>query len=183
MQKGPSRFWQGVIVVVMLLALVTFLTRRGQYSKALKEISKLHSPSPDTDATTMPYYNFSQFSGTVWKTKVKTAVADLKRYTGAQDVTLLTPFSFDAADPKYNPPPTMKSFRVLPVGTRLRIERLMEDNGAAGFVMVTATLLDGTNSENAVFLDPHFLAKNRFVWTGWSSSTNWDVDPDILEKP
>jgi len=183
MQKGPSRFWQGVIAVVVLLALITFVTHRWQYSKALKEISKLYKPSPDTDVTSSPDYNFSQFSGTVWKTKVKTAVAELNRYTGAKDVTLLAPVSFDDADPKYRPPPTMKSFTVLPIGTRLRIERLMKDNGAAGFVSATATLLDATNSESTVFLDPHFLAKNRFVWKGWSSSTNWDVDPDILEKP
>jgi hypothetical protein len=108
-----------------------FLTRWGQSSKAFKEISKLYKPSEDTDATSSPYYNFSQFSGTVWKTRVRTAVAELKRYTGAQDITLLTPVSFDAAEPKYNPPPTIKSFTVLPIGTRVRIERLMEDNGAA----------------------------------------------------
>jgi hypothetical protein len=183
MQKPPSRLWQWVILIAILLALTTFLTRRMHYSKAIKEISKLYKPSPDTDVSTSPYYNFSQFSGTIWKTKVRTAVADLKRYSGAQDITLLTPVSFDATDPKYNPPPTMKGFAELPVGTRLRIERLMKDNGAAGFVMVTATLLDGTNSQNDVFLAQHFVAKNRFVWPGWSASTNWDADSDILEKP
>jgi hypothetical protein len=76
----------------------------------------------------------------------------------------------------------MKSYTVVPAGASLRIARLMKDNGAAGFVMVTATLLDGTNSQKDVFVSPHLLAKNQFVWPGWSSSTNWDVDPDIVEK-
>ena len=75
----------------------------------------------------------------------------------------------------------MQIIAVLPVGTRLRIERLMHDNGAAGFVMVTATLLDATNSQKTVYLDGMLLAEeNRFIRYG--SSTNWVVAPDMLEK-
>jgi hypothetical protein len=36
----------------------------------------------DTDITKSPDYNFSSFSGTVWKTKVKLALADVEEYTG-----------------------------------------------------------------------------------------------------
>ena len=181
-RKLLSGFWRAIIPLVIVLAWIALLTGCGQSSSPYKEISKLYKPSPDTDVTSSPHYNFSSFSGTVWKTKVKTAVADLTRYTGAHDITLLAPIAFDSADPKYTPPPTMKSYTVVPAGASLRIARLMKDNGAAGFVMVTATLLDGTNSQKDVFVSPHLLAKNQFVWPGWSSSTNWDVDPDIVEK-
>ncbi len=67
---------------------------------------------------------------------------------------------------------------VLPVGTRLRIERLMKDNGSWGGVQVTASLEDG----KVVYLSDYLLAKNRFIWPGWSDSKEWGVDPDMLEK-
>lgn len=165
----------------MMLAISFFLTGCGQSSNPYAAIAKLYQPSPDTDVTSSPYYNFSSFSGTVWKTKVKTAVADLKRYTGAHDIELLVPKHFDPTHPEYTPTDDMQIIAVLPVGTRLRIERLMHDNGAAGFVMVTATLLDATNSQKTVYLDGMLLAEeNRFIRYG--SSTNWVVAPDMLEK-
>jgi hypothetical protein len=183
MRKPLSKLWHGIITWVMIWTIIPILNGCGQSSDPSAPIRKLYKPSPDTDVTLSPYYNFSSFSGTIWKTKVKTAVADLKRYTGAHDITLLTPNAFDSTDPKYNPAHDMQIVTVLPIGTRLRIERLMHDNGAAGFVMVTATLLDGTNTQRNVFIEPTFLAKNEFVWAGWSSSTNWGVDADVLEKP
>jgi hypothetical protein len=99
---------------------------------------------PDTDVTSSPEYNFRSFAGTVWKTKVKVALADLKAYTGEHHITLLTPENFDPAHPRYRPPPYMeKVIAVLPIGTHLRIERLMKDNGNWGGVRVTALLEDG----------------------------------------
>jgi hypothetical protein len=71
-----------------------------------------------------------------------------------------------------------KLIDVLPVGTRLRIERLMQDNGNWGGVRVTASLEDG----KVVYLDEDLLAKNRFLCPGESDSKDWGVDPDMLEK-
>ena len=134
---------------------------------------------PDTDVTSSPEYNFSSFAGTVWKTKVKTALADVKLYTGRRVTYVLPPRSYDPAHPHYSPPPELEQINsVLPVGTRVRIEGLMKDNGTAGLLFVIGSLEDG----KVVYLSDYLLAKNRFVFPGWSESKEWGVDPEILEK-
>jgi hypothetical protein len=141
---------------------------------------------PDTDVTSSPEYNFKSFAGTFWKTKVKTALGDIKAYTGVHLVVLLPPDAFDPTHPEYRPPPYLeKVIAVLPVGTRLRIDRLMKDNGTAGLIRVTASLEDEATASlehgKDVYVDRTLLAKNRFLRTS-ESSKEWGVDPDILEK-
>jgi hypothetical protein len=144
-------------------------------------VKSLFQPSPDKDVTASPDLNFSPFAGTVWKTRTKVAVADLKRYTGAHQASLLPPDSFDPTDPKYSRIPDMKMIAVLPPGARLRITRLLKDQGAWGGLQVEAVLSDGTNTEKVLYLDPSFLAGN--AWTrGPSSNTNWTGNPELLEK-
>jgi hypothetical protein len=133
------------------------------------------------DVTSLPKYNFSSFAGTIWKTKVKVALIDVKRYTGKHELHLCAPSGFDQADPKYRPVPYSRTIVVLPVGTRLRIDRLMKDNGNWGGFEVTARLENETYSQKTVYVLPELLAKNRFIWEGESSSTNWGVDLEILE--
>src|SRR5204862_4489507 len=106
--------------------------------------------------------NFASFAGTVWKTKTSVAIADGKRYTGAPEVSLLAPERFDSTHPRYNPPRDTKIVAVLPASTRLRISRLLEDQGAGGGVQVEAVLLDGTNGQKAVFLDGLLVAGNAW---------------------
>ena len=106
------------------------------------------------------------------------ALTTIKQGSPKHPYTLLPPNGFDPTHPEYRRPAAMKIIAVLPVGTRLRIERLMKDNGNWGGLWVTASLEDG----KVVHLDDYFLAKNRFVWPGWSDSSEWDVDPDMLEK-
>jgi len=90
---------------------------------------------------------------------------------------------FDPADPKYNPPPDMQVIATLPIGTRLQIGRLMEDNGAWGGVRVTAILEGGSPSQKEVNIDIKLLAKNEFLYDKrTSASTNWGVNPSVLEK-
>jgi len=132
----------------------------------------------DTDVTSSADYNFSSFAGTLWKTKVKVAVADVKLYTGKRVTYLLPPQNYDPNDPKYNPTEDMQMIAILPLGTRVRIEQLMEDNGVGGLLFVTASLEDG----KVVHLSHFLLAKNRFIFPGKSDSKNWGVDPDLLEK-
>lgn len=119
-------------------------------------------PPPDSDVTSSPRYNFSSFTGTTWKTKVKVVVTDIKRYNNEHAITLFPPDSFDPADPNYMPPYDMRIITVLPVGTHLRIARLMKDNGNWGGVRVTAVLTNRENSQNIVYLDEEMLAKNQF---------------------
>lgn len=137
---------------------------------------------PDTDVTSSPKYNFSSFAGTVWKTKVEVALADLKQYTGRHDLNLLVPIHFDPAHPNYMPAHDMQIIAVLPPGTRVRIKQLIQDNGSWGGLRVAAVLEDETYSQKTVYLDDMLLAKNRFIWDGWSDSKEWGVDPDMLEK-
>src|SRR5207249_4374129 len=117
---------------------------------------------PDTDVTSSPEYNFKSFAGTVWKTKVEVALADLEQYTRKHDLNLLIPMHFDPTHPKYTPAHDMQIIAVLPVGTRVRIDRLIKDNGEWGGVRVAAKLEDRTYSEETVFLEDMLLAKNQF---------------------
>jgi hypothetical protein len=133
---------------------------------------------PATDVTSSPEYNFSSFAGTAWKTKVKTALAEIRQGSPKFDLRLITPDSFDSAHPEYRPIADMHVAVVLTAGTRVRIERLMKDNGNWGGVWATASLDDG----KVVHLSARFLAKNRFIWPGWSDSKDWGADSDMLEK-
>lgn len=142
---------------------------------------------PDTDVTLLPKYNFQAFAGTVWKTKVKVALADMEVYHGEHRVYLLPPFAFDRTHPDYRTPPCLEKVIVeLPVGTRVRIERLTKDNGMAGYVQVTISLVDGnafeSGSGKVVFIDQNLLVTNQFLSPVGSNSKDWAVDPSMLEK-
>src|SRR5580698_1776810 len=95
MRHPLSKFWQAINIQIMMVATAAILTSCGKSSNPLTSIAKLYQPSPDTDVSSLPEYNFVSFTGTVWKTKVRTAVANEKRYTGAPDVSLLVPKRFD----------------------------------------------------------------------------------------
>jgi hypothetical protein len=164
-----------VIFGILILAIIFFFL----YGGLARIIVGILNSRSDSDVTSSPKYNFSSFAGTVWKTKAKVALADLKQYTGRHATTMLPPDCFDPTHPKYKPPPHLeKVITVLPVGTRLRIEGLMKDNGNWGGVRVTASLDDGT----IVNLERGLLAKNGFIFRGSSESKEWGVDPDLLEK-
>lgn len=161
---------------IILVIIAIFLIGCGQGANGKVPMFK---QSPDTDVTSSPEYNFKSFAGTAWKTKVKTALGDIKSYKGEQLIILLPPDAFDPAHPKYDPPPFLeKVIAELPIGTHLRIERLMHDNGTAGLIRVTASLKDG----KVVYVERTLLAKNRFLFTGWTDSKEWGVDPALLEK-
>ena len=154
----------------------------GKSSSPIDSVAKLYKPTPDKDVTEDSKYNFSSFAGTVWKTKVKVAIAEGKRYTGTSEIRLLVPKRFDPTHPRYTPAENSKIISVLPVGTILRIGKLLEDQGAWGGVEVTATLEDGTNGQKTVFLDAWLLGDIKYIQHGPTSSTNWSVDPEMLEE-
>ncbi len=181
MREHLSKFPQAIILRMFPLAVV-FVLGCGPSPETTAALNELSKQRPDTDATTSPEYNFSLFTGTVWKTKVELALAEVKLYTGRRDLALLTPENFEPTHPKYRPVHDSSIIATLPKGTKLRIERLMKDNGIAGLLWVTATIEVGTNAQKTVHVDADMLGKNKFIWPGWSSSTNWDVNPDMLEK-
>ena len=167
----------------MVLALVSLLEGCDQSSNKYVNELKNYKQPPDNDVTLSPEYNFASFSGTVWKTKAKTALVDIKLYTGKPVIWFSPPDAFDPTDPNYRPIPHMKIVSEFPVGTHIRIERLMKDNGIGSQYWLIATIENGTNSQNIIYVDPEFLTNNQFIPKGPSSSTNWDVNPDMLEKP
>jgi hypothetical protein len=178
MQHPLSKRWRPVIIQMMVVAMVSLVTSCGKSPYAA--LAKLYQPSPDTDVSSLPPYNFVSFAGTVWKTKVRTAVASQKRYTGEPEVALLVPRRFDPTQPDYMPSHDTDIIAVLPVGTQVQIERLMKDNGAWGGLMVTATVESGTNSWKNVVLDGLLLAGNGYIPRGPTWTTNWDVELDML---
>jgi hypothetical protein len=167
--------------IIVLASASFFLNGCGDSPESLVR-KKLFSPSPDKDVTADPYYNFSPFTNTVWKTKTKSAVAEGKNYTGASLLSLVPPDFFDPTHPNYTTIPNIKIIAVLPPGTRLRITRLLKDQGAWGGVGVEAIVENGTNVPKAVYVDRHFLANVWFASKGPTSNTNWGVNPDMLEK-
>lgn len=176
-----SKFWQIIILQIMVMAVV-FSNGCGKSSdKYINELKNYKKP-PDTDVTFSPEYNFSSFSGTIWQAKVKMALADFKEYTGVHHTYLFIPKRFDSTQPDYRPLPDMKIITVLPPSTRLRIGQLIKDNGIGDQLWVTGTLVDVTNSEKIIYLDHLMLANNVFISLGPTSSTNWGVNPDMLEK-
>ena len=182
MREPLSKFWQVIFLGVTILTALSFLNGCGQSPESA--IKKLYRPSSGTDVSSDAYYNFSSFAGTVWETKVKLALIDIKRYSNEHVLGLFPPEVFDPTHPRYSPIKDMKMNSVLPIGTRLRIEKLIHDSGVWGGVWVTATLKNDTNSIKKIFfdVDPTLLAKNQFIWAGSSTSTNWGVNPDMLEK-
>ena len=76
---------------------------------------------------------------------------------GLDHTELLAPKDFDATHPEYRPPFDMQVISVLPVGTRVQIERLMQDNGNWGGVWVIGSLEDG----KVVIVEAHLLAKKQ----------------------
>ena len=169
MQHSPSIHWPTILLAVMAPAAVFLLEGCGQ--------------PPDTDVTTSPAYNFSSFAGTVWKTKVKTALTEIMLYTGKRTLWLFPPDGFDPLDAHYRPVPGARIVSILPVGTSIHIERLMRDNGIGCQYWVIATVEDGTTSRTNIYIEREFLANNQFIPTGPTSSTNWCINPVILEKP
>ena len=164
-----------VIFGILILAMIFFFLNGGP----ARIIVGILNSRPDTDVTLSPEYNFKAFAGTVWKTKVKVGLVEVKLYTGRHVTYLLRPGGYDPTDPRYMPPAGMqKIIAILPVGTHLQIERLMKDNGIGDLLFVTASLEDG----KVVYLDDYLLARNRFTFPGSSDSKNWGVDPDLLEK-
>jgi hypothetical protein len=183
MRKPCSKSGCRLIHAVFASAALVFLAGCGPSPEAA--VKKLYRPSPDKDVTSAPKapkYNFSSFANTIWKTKVEVAIAGTKRYTGAPEVSLLAPERFDPTHPRYSPGSDMRIVAVLPPGTHLRIARLMQDQGAWGGVQVEAVLLDGTNSQKSVLLDPLLLSGNRWA-RGPDSNTNWGINPDMLQSP
>ena len=165
MRKSPSAHWWFIPALFLILLLMAILT--------------LVRSCSDSDITSSDRYNFSSFSGTEWKTKLKVAVAEIDGI-----VYLIAPDSFDPTNAHYRPVAGCKLISVEPVGSRIRIARLMKDNGDWGGVRVTATLEDGSASPRTIYVERTLLAKNCFLYD-WvtSPSTNWDVNTNIFEKP
>lgn len=133
--------------------------------------------SRSTDVTTSSDYGFASFSGTVWKTKVKLAIAEI---TGEKHI--LAPERFDRSHPDYYQEPDWHIMYTLPTGTELRIDRLLKDNGVWGGVWVTGTVTDGAKPPEVVRVDGLLLANNVFNARAPTRDTTWAVNPDMLEK-
>lgn len=131
----------------------------------------------ESDVTHAPEYNFAPFTGTLWRSKVKVAIAELD---GRPHI--LPPDLFDPTHPSYRSLPNIKMREVLPVGTRVRIARLMRDNGVWGGVRLTATVEDGVYAGQTFYLERGFLVRNNYMYPGDGHPRSWAVNPELLEE-
>lgn len=137
----------------------------------------------DEDVTLKPEYNFTSFAGTVWKTKVKLALANQRRYTGDHQIFLLAPSRFDPSVSDYIEVSADEIITVLPLGTLVRIDRYTVDHGPGNANNVWATVFSGEYAKKTVILDKLLLSDNQWLWPGGRySSTNWGVNSNMLEK-
>jgi hypothetical protein len=170
------------VLRILLLAIASlFLNSCGKSSsKYLNELNN-DQPSPDSDVTISPNYNFASFSGTVWRTKIKIALADVKEYTGVHHVYLLAPKHFDHSQADYTTVYDTEIMTVLSPGVRVQMGTLIKDRGEGNVLWVTGTLIDETNGQRTVYFDRDLLVKNRYITPGSSLSTNWGVNPEMFE--
>lgn len=173
--KTTSSFLKHLLPAWMAMVLLN-----GCGNPATSAVKKLYQPSADTDVTSSPQYNFSSFTGTVWKAKVKVALSDGKRYTGVRSIDLIPPKYFDPTHPDYTSTPGSQIITVLPVGTRVRIGRLMKDNGAWGGLLMTGELENVTNLHSTVYISKPLWGNNKS--SAPSPSTHWELDGEIMEK-
>lgn len=137
--------------------------------------------APPLDVTQDQKYEFKDFQGTVWRTKVKVALADITRRQDRTQITMLPPCLFDSTHPGFISLQYLTIIRVLPIGTKLQINRLMMTFGNAGGVYVEASIEDGTTFE----MSHHFSNKNKFIHGSWDEkdfTNKWGVNPEMLEK-
>jgi hypothetical protein len=112
---------------------------------------------------------------------VKVALADITRRQDRTQITMLPPCFFDRTHPGFISLYYLTIIRELPIGTKIRINRLMETFGNAGGVHVVASIDDGTTFE----LNHHFSNKNKFIHRSWDEkdvTNKWGVNPEMLEK-
>jgi hypothetical protein len=93
-----------------------------------------------------------------------------QRTTGRHDIALLGPRSFDPEQPDYRPAVDMQMISALPIGTRLRIERLIKGGGVGGLLWVTGSLID---DEKTGYVERALLARNRFITPGYADRVRW----------
>lgn len=143
----------------------------------------LSEQPPDSDVTKDPHYYFSSFAGTAWRTKTKTALAEIKLYTGKQVTGLVSPELFDPTDPEYRAVPDMylHVVAVLPPGATVRIDRLMQDNGIGSQVWVIGSLENENNCQTTnLYVSSLFLEHNSF-FGGPATLYRWAVRSNLLE--
>jgi hypothetical protein len=181
--NGKSRMKNAAFKFLLLAMASLFLNGCGKSSRDAELINQLNNykQPPDTDVTKNPDYFFSSFAGTVWRTRTKTALVEIKLYTGKQVIWFSPPLVFDPADPNYMPIAGMRVVTVFPAGARIRIDRLMQDNGIGSQVWLIASLENETNCQTTnLYVSPTFLENNSF-FRGPTSLHRWGVDSNYLE--
>ncbi len=171
---------KGYAPAFTLTLLALFLAGCGEDSNAVA--LKNYKRKPDTDISAEKRYNFASFAGSVWKTKDKIALASVGLYTGDQVTYVLPPIFFDATRSDYRPSDgNVRIGDVIPAGARLRVDRLMKDNGIGGLTFVIVDVTYGTTIRTNVFLSEAFIesgptADFRII------TTNWIVNAALLEE-
>jgi hypothetical protein len=170
---------QGIAAVAVIGAFIVVLICLNSLdgSHALEDAL---NQRPDVDVTTSTNYHFASFAGTTWITKTETPVVEVKSDRGKQTVFMVPPRALDPTSPMFIAIQGAKVLSILPVGTKISIERLMEDRGARGGFYVCCRVIGGTNNPAMVQMSPFFFAPNRYLYQ--SSSTKWSVNPVLLER-
>lgn len=159
--------WRGTLVLVLGLMVPSALAGCKQ---------------KDSDVTASAGYGFSTLAGSVWRAKTPVGLCVISDGDNLDRTYLFAPKSFEPTHPTYTPPHGMKVQAVLPVGTRVRLDRLMKDNGSWGGVRVTGTVVDGLHAGKAVWIGRDLLLENVFTSPGLEPRTKvWAVAPEILE--
>jgi hypothetical protein len=129
-------------------------------------------------------YNFSTFAGTIWKTKVPVALIQEGNVVVGNDCTQKDELSF-AGGPAYwqEYDGLYRIAAILPPGTSIRIDRLMEKGNDAGGLYVEATVQSGPEKGKVIRASRRLFAYNSFLNPGDRAAPDtWGPAPDKLEK-
>lgn len=135
------------------------------------------------DVTFDPHYGFAPIAGTVWKTRAELAVIESDNLRLQQMGSLTRELYRKAlADPKFRDG-GQRVLAILPPGTRVRIERLVDIRGSLGLKIVHGSLLDSPFAGKDMTISDALFLENDITSPGRSLPRRWEVSPEFLEPP
>ena len=129
--------------------------------------------------------NFSKFAGTIWKTKVPIAIPSSGTDVASRECTVEyeQAFAKGTANRNYFDGKNLAE-AILPIGTVVRVERLLQIVSEEGGLYVEMSIESGVNKGKKFRAPDSLFAPNRFLHPEVhpDASDTWAVASDKLES-
>ena len=132
----------------------------------------------EQNVTTVPAYHFAAVAGTTWKTRVPVVLEP-----GPRGMICTEEYASSFAAGKADRRALGGNVTdVLPTGTLIRIDSLINNGGSLGGQRVEVTVQSGKRA-GTQFVAPHELFMPNQFLGGPDEPATWAVNPKVLEKP